>query len=60
MNDISNEVRVQTLPNEMGRVKNVGIEDVSIIMTSKLAYEKYLIDHHVILETSTVKKIVGT
>ena len=60
MNDISNEVRVQTLPNEMGRVKNVGIEDVSIIMTSKLAYEKNLIDHHVILETSTGKKIVGT
>ena len=29
-------------------------------MTSKLAYEKNLIDHHVILETSTGKKIVGT
>ena len=57
---IPKEVRVQTLPNEIGRVKDVGIDNVNIVVTSNLAYEKNLIDHHVIFETPTGKKLVGT
>ncbi len=48
------------LPNEIGKVKNLGIENVNITVTSKLALEKNLIDHHVIFETNDGKKIVGT
>ncbi len=54
------EVKVETLPNEIGRVKDVGVESVTIRITSALAFEKNLIDHHVIFETNNGQKIVGT
>ena len=60
IDDIPKEVKVETLPNEIGRVKDVGIDSVNIVVTSNLAYEKNLIDHHVIFETPTGKKLVGT
>ncbi len=54
------EVKIETLPNEIGRVKDVGVESVTIRITSALAFEKNLIDHHVIFETNSNQKIVGT
>lgn len=48
------------LPNEIGKVKNIGTENINIMVTSKQALEKNLIDHHVIFETNDNKKIVGT
>jgi len=48
------------LPNEIGKVKNLGTENVNITVTSKLALERNLIDHHVIFETNDGKRIVGT
>ena len=60
IDDIPKEVKVDVLPNEIGRVKDVGIYNVNIVVTSNLAYEKNLIDHHVIFETNSNQKIVGT
>ena len=60
IDDIPKEVKVDVLPNEIGRVKDVGIDNVNIVVTSNLAYEKNLIDHHVIFETNSNQKIVGT
>lgn len=57
---IPEEVKPQTLPNEIGRVKDVGVDNVTIKVTSSLAFEMNLIDHHVIFETATGAKIVGT
>lgn len=54
------EVKPEVLPNEIGRVKDVGVENVTIKITSNLAFEKNLIDHHVIFETLNGQKIVGT
>lgn len=50
----------EPLPNEIGKVKNLGTENINITVTSKLALERNLIDHHVIFETNDGKKIVGT
>lgn len=60
IDDIPKEAKVDVLPNEIGRVKDVGIDNVNIVVTSNLAYEKNLIDHHVIFETNSNQKIVGT
>ncbi len=60
IDDIPKEVKVETLPNEIGRVSDVGVQDVTIKVTSSLAFEKNLIDHHVIFETNSNQKIVGT
>lgn len=57
---IPEEVKPQTLPNEIGRVKDIGADGVIIKVTSNLAFEKNLIDHHVVFETSSGSKIVGT
>lgn len=57
---IEEEVKVETLPNEIGRVSLVGIDNVTIKITSSLAFEQNLLDHHVIFETSDKKRIVGT
>lgn len=57
---IPEEVKPQALPNEIGRVKDVGVENVIIKITSDLAFERNLIDHHVIFETINKQKIVGT
>ena len=50
----------EPLPNEIGKVKNIGTENINIMVTSKQALEKNLIDHHVIFNTNDNKKIVGT
>ena len=60
IDDIPKEVKVEVLPNEIGRVSDVGVQDVAIKVTSSLAFEKNLIDHHVIFETNSNQKIVGT
>lgn len=60
IDDIPKEVKVEPLPNEIGRVSDVGVQDVTIKVTSSLAFEKNLIDHHVIFETNSNQKIVGT
>lgn len=60
IDDIPKEVKVDALPNEIGRVSDVGVQDVTIKVTSSLAFEKNLIDHHVIFETNSNQKIVGT
>lgn len=60
IDDIPKEVKVDVLPNEIGRVSDVGVQDVTIKVTSSLAFEKNLIDHHVIFETNSNQKIVGT
>ncbi len=48
------------LPNEIGRVQDVGADSVDIIVTSTLAFDQNLIDHHVIFVTPTNQRIVGT
>lgn len=60
VSDIPEEVKPQTLPNEIGRVSDVGVENVTIKVTSNLAFEKNLIDHHVIFETTNGQRLVGT
>lgn len=54
------EVKPQALPNEIGRVQDLGTDSVTIRVTSDLAFERNLIDQHVIFETNTGAKIVGT
>lgn len=49
----------QPLPNEIGKVKDVGAESVTITITSSVALENNLIDHHVIFDCNG-QKIVGT
>lgn len=51
--------KIEPLPNELGRVKNVGLDTVTIEVTSSLALESNLIDHHVIFDNSKGQKIVG-
>ncbi len=53
------EPQIELLPNEIGRVKDVLGEVVTIIITSSLAYELNLIDHHVIFESSQGQRMVG-
>lgn len=60
IDDIPKEAKVEALPNEIGRVSDVGVQDLTIKVTSSLAFEKNLIDHHVIFETNSNQKIVGT
>lgn len=60
IDDIPKEAKVEALPNEIGRVSDVGVQDVTIKVTSSLAFEKNLIDHYVIFETNSNQKIVGT
>ena len=55
IDDIPKEVKVDVLPNEIGRVKDVGIDNVNIVVTSNLAYEKNLIDHHDLKQILTKK-----
>lgn len=57
---IEDEIKTETLPNEIGKVSLVGTDSVTIKITSKLAYEKNILDQHVVFETADGKKIVGT
>ena len=56
---ITNMPKVELLPNEIGRVKDVSGEKVIIDITSDLAFSKNLIDQHVVFESNDNKKIVG-
>ena len=51
--------KIETLPNEIGRVKNVGADTVTISITTSLPFEKNLIDHHVIFRNMDGRVIVG-
>ena len=51
--------KIETLPNEIGRVKNVGADTVTIGITTSLPFEKNLIDHHVIFRNMDGRVIVG-
>ena len=53
-------VKEEILPNEIGKVKDVGIESVTIRITSEEATKQNLIDHHVIFVTNDGNRIVAT
>ena len=59
--EISNisDYKIDVLPNEIGRVTHVGLDNVTIKITSNSLASNNLIDHHVIFENDD-KKIVGT
>ena len=48
----SEETDYEALPNEIGKVTNVSADRVDIAITSKLAYETNLIDHHVVFKNN--------
>lgn len=50
---------ITTLPNEIGRVKDVSADIVIATITSNLAFESNLIDHHVIFRNNEGSEIVG-
>ncbi len=58
--DSNSILNATLLPNEIGRVINVGEDKVSIRITSNLAYGHNIIDSYVIFQTNDNKKIVGT
>lgn len=51
--------KIETLPNEIGRVKDVGADTVTIGITTSLPFERNLLDHHVIFRTLEGRAIVG-
>lgn len=51
--------KIETLPNEIGRVKNVGADTVTIGITTSLPFERNLLDHHVIFRNMDGRVIVG-
>ncbi len=55
----SEPVKINTLPNEIGRVKDVGADSVVIKITTNLPFESNLIDHHVIFGEKQESRIVG-
>lgn len=52
--------KVELLPNEIGKVKDISGDKVVISITSDLAFSRNLVDHHVVFETDGNEKIVGT
>lgn len=56
----SEEPLITTLPNEIGKVKDVSSDIVIVTITSNLAFESNLIDHHVIFRNMQGSEIVGT
>lgn len=54
------EPLITTLPNEIGRVRDVSTDIVIVTITSNLAFESNLIDHHVIFRNNEGSEIVGT
>ena len=52
--------KIETLPNEIGRVRDVGVSEVLIAVTSNIAFEQNLIDHHVIFKNLKDEQMVGT
>lgn len=51
--------KIETLPNEIGRVNDVGAETVTVKVTTRLPYESNLIDHHVVFPSTQDSKIIG-
>ena len=49
------EEKVQTLPNEIGKVKDVGFDLVTIEITSNIPFNQNLVDHHVVFLTNSLK-----
>ncbi len=58
-NNVLEQVKPKPLPNEIGRVKDIGTDSVTIMVTSELAFEQNLIDHHVTFLLPSGSKIVG-
>lgn len=58
-NSAEEKPKIETFPNEIGRVKNVGADTVTIGITTNLPFEKNLIDHHVIFRNTDGRVIVG-
>lgn len=54
------EPKIETLPNELGRVINVKEDRVIIKITTRIPFEKNVIDTHVIIVNSQGQKMVGT
>ncbi len=51
--------KIETLPNEIGRVKNVGADLITVEITTNLPFESNLIDHHVIFRNAMGLQMVG-
>lgn len=51
---------ITLLPNEVGRVSDVSGDTVVVMITSSLAYDQNIIDHHVVFTTATNQLIIGT
>ncbi len=50
---------IETLPNEIGRVKNIGVDLITVGITTNLPFENNLIDHHVIFRNALGSQMVG-
>ena len=55
-----NMPKVNLLPNEIGKVRDIAGDKVVVSITSDLAFSRNLVDHHVVFETDSNEKIVGT
>ena len=53
------DVKIETLPNEIGRVKNIGADLITVGITTNLPFENNLIDHHVIFRNAQGAQMVG-
>lgn len=53
------DVKIETLPNEIGRVKNIGADLITVGITTNLPFENNLIDHHVIFRNAQGTQMVG-
>lgn len=53
------EPKIETLPNEIGRVQNVGVDIITVGITTNLPFESNLIDHHVIFRNIQGSQMVG-
>lgn len=51
--------KIETLPNEIGRVKDVGADIITVEITTNLPFENNLIDHHVIFRNIQGAQMVG-
>ncbi len=55
-----NEEQIQTLPNELGRVINVKEDRVVIKITTRIPFERNVIDSYVIITNAQQQKMIGT
>lgn len=52
--------KVEPLPNEIGRVRDIAGDKIIVTITSELAFEQNLVDHHVVFQTMNNERIIGT